>query len=1462
MDWDMNQELLAEEESQCTECTDGIEDNYESENDNGNSDISNNGDCSYDVDDDYERYYEGMDADCSAASVTNEKKKETGRTSEATIIVQNKNEVDRNGFEIRGPLVLWDDDDDHNIDSDDHCYGYSFPLSSDSASECNAHGVVHVRLLRARNLPCPVGSNVGATVSLSPFKGKVRSTRDEAFPGTSLDHGVCVKWGPERRQPKIFTNNNTDRDSFSGDEYLDCNFEYDDDDENDNLLSMVNACNGPNSPVPSIKIDLTFNPLGLGIFDFTMASIELSSIVLLQRPRVWRTRWCPMKMTSSSPSHYNHNDDPFIRIQALFEPSASSSSSLIETAAHAVGTSVPLGTISASSSMTTMTAIKTKDQQLITDRPPPPPPPPSGRTLLIETDTKDVNNDFNTDKASFWDAQELTLMNRDATSLNDDASTVISKRTTASQRTAAATALCKPHLLRSESYWTPSRCAVCSKLLVGIFKNGRGFRCEVCHIDCCSDCRLHVDLRVPCGSDLASDIVETSFRNKMSPSGLLSHIAPDEAYEQKRQSVLEQEGYDHPVGRKNPTSSIITSKQSLAMTGYTKGALSPMSNKGRKGIKSNTIEGIGRCRFEIVTACLFQQITSTWTDNCSEIEMPPLRKGDYYVRVSMPGSDRSARTPTLQKTGGMPHFRSAEMRFPVSHYGVAFRIDVVEADTDAIIGSALLTTQGILQEQRDAYIAEHGVSLLQFLKGPIAWIGTRNMKLRLQSGIKVGASVDEFYAINTSSKGSSARRKRGFSGWIDVCVGVEEFYSRLYGSNPIECPNRPPADLNISVFPSYIRRIKAIINNLNHAVSLYQHMVSWENPGWTATTLGVFLCFCLLFNAEYSGSLPILFFVLFLGYCAFQRNQGKIKDHFIQKEVKTMQKVEGHSIGYKIYRPRGTITVTVSKGRGLLSQDFGIAGKTSCKVIWDPLRFADENTKQRIVQSEKSADTSFDMGNTPTMSTSDPDWNGLEESAITKRLNQLIPSTGNDFFESSSMIETSIEVEGLSFPVLQPTSGSNLETDCDKLEAWESSQGAIVFQVKFRDFFNNIPGFDHVMGEVVLPFRELARETELKGWFQILDVGTTANARLADHEGDGEDMSCSTNLNPPRIYVHLKWNPPAKATVDGPNDAEQEMSHAIQEELVRSSIILKENKVTLVDSSIGSVSKAFGIGGTIQVVQNTLASIIDRIEAVINILNFTDPYKSSMVFVGSFLVWVLFCIIPTRYLILFAGLAQYGITFVDKYVKKLLGIKSKKKSAESAIEIDQNGGLELDDKERKASPFGIKITNAVRSIPTNEDLRKTYFWESRQLGTEKAKKYAVEKRESRLKKLWKAKWHSSMKILVQDSERDQSQQPMFHWESGFAVVQGHRFIWWTSADEFDDGELPNGKVILSGHAGLGGPSPIEMKKLDMEKELPLCLTVFGKGFAGQERITMLLPEKTVKQNLENAVLHSTSFKRD
>lgn len=530
----------------------------------------------------------------------------------------------------------------------------------------------------------------------------------------------------------------------------------------------------------------------------------------------------------------------------------------------------------------------------------------------------------------------------------------------------------------------------------------------------------------------------------------------------------------------------------------------------------------------------------------------------------------------------------------------------------------------------------------------------------------------------------------------------------------------------------------------------------------------------------------------------------------------------------------------MSKGRNLLNQELGIAGNTSCKVIWDPLRLADEKAKERIAQADVSADTPFEMGNTPTIYTSEPDWGGMEESAVAKRLNQLLPTAEKDFFEGSSMTDEPADIHELNFPILQPLKSTGSAKDQLELGSWDSSHGAIVLQIKFQDFFNNLPGFDHILGEVVIPFGEIRMEKELKAWFQILNVGTTSNCRLDDNEVDNGDLICGTRgIDPPRVYVTLKWDPPNIQSLTNPDDDEREMSNAIQEELVRSSIMLKESKVNLVDSSIGAVSKALGIGGTVQVVQNTLGSIIDSIEGLINILNFTDPYKSSIIFAGLVPIWIVTRLIPTRYIVLVAGIAQYGVTFVDRY-GEALGIQPKKEPTE---------------KEKKPNPIIVKIKNALRSIPTNEDLRKTYFWESRKLGAEKARKYALEKRESRLEKLWKAKWHSSMKILVQDGK-------VFSLKPVFAVVQGHRFIWWGSVDEFDDGELPLGKVLLSGHAGLGGPSPIEMRELDREKELPLCLTIFGRGSVGQQRVTILLPDKSTKDELENVIIHSASFKSD
>jgi hypothetical protein len=75
---------------------------------------------------------------------------------------------------------------------------------------------------------------------------------------------------------------------------------------------------------------------------------------------------------------------------------------------------------------------------------------------------------------------------------------------------------------------------------------------------------------------------------------------------------------------------------------------------------------------------------------------------------------------------------------------VEFRLDVIDASTDATVGTTLLTTQGMLQEQRDILIAKHGASLFQFFKGPLQWKGKRPLKLELRTGVKSGFGSDFF----------------------------------------------------------------------------------------------------------------------------------------------------------------------------------------------------------------------------------------------------------------------------------------------------------------------------------------------------------------------------------------------------------------------------------------------------------------------------------------------------------------------------------------------------------------------------------------------------------------------------------------------------------------------------------------------------------------------------------------------
>jgi hypothetical protein len=1371
--------------------------------------------------------------------------------------------TDTSDFDVPTRQTPWEDLDEgihivdvsaRNTDSSDN-FSDSFTW--------NTHGVVHVRLLRAQRLPCPVGSSVCASMSLPPYKGRVKSRRKTAFL-VSLDHGVCVEWN----HPKDLDDQNVDNEKNGND---------------DGLCSMVNGWSSKDSPVPSIKIDLMFSPLGMGLFDFTMATVDLSCAVLFKNAGIWRERWVQMEIPSTlqSGSGMDTNNNtyfhrfPLVKIQATFTPSLPSSGESNIGGIFGFTSRLPQHTpppliTNKTSQPVVVVADRWRQSDSINT---------STVDKLTERGERDRHRRRNSDETlslsslervrskmiirESIDKRQEGIQEEDDTAADEDITSIgmesdfhLDSPTSVYgaddgsivSKTVNTQLALEPHLLRADTYWIPGSCAVCERVLFG--RNG-GFHCEECGIDCCGDCRLHVDIRVPCGSDLAQEYVVKNKKAKLSLSGLLNYIAPDEAFEQKR---IEEESM-HSLrqnAKESHTGDAVQTPQEI----------------------SHDISRVGRFRIEIVTACLFQQLLPAWSeipfdsrenlvaDHSSSV--PTSRKGDYYVRVSTTESDKTARTHTLQNTG-MPNFQSSEMNFPISHYGVQFRIDVVEADTDSIVGSALLTTQGLLQEQRDMYIEENGASLLQFFKGPIPWSGKRKLKLELRSGIKAGAT-DEFY--------SAAKRRSNeagsISGWIEINAGIEEFNDKLYGSHPIECANRPPADLSVGNFSVHIARIKAIVVGLRQVVAEYNYVVSWKNPLLTATTLYIFVWFCLSFNVEYSGSLPLMLLLFLSVYCSYRRGQGSTKDRYIREELESIQRVEGSSVGYTLYRPKGLLTVAVMKGRCLLSKDLGISGRVSCRIFVDQARYADEKTRESIVRADKSASAPQEIGSTQILYTAHPDWKEMVESTTNKRLKQLIPTSDRHSFNKVNPGNSSDDacLRELTFPVLQPfeITGSGKDEKGrfvdGSLKPWRTSKGAIVIQVKFQDFLNSLPGFDHSLGEVVFPFADLVRNKEVKGWFKVLDIGISLTVPLDDLDLEGEQLDGPTG--PPRLYLLLKWTPPSDSTGTGTDESEKELSYVIQEELVRSSLLSKENKFDLVGSSIGAVNTALGIGGTVQVIQNTLGSVLDVLEAAINAFNFTDPFKSSVVFVTLFLVWLVLILIPTRYIVLAAGSAQYAVTFVARFGGELGLVASKKHYASPkglrrrSEHQEPRSSSESKVRDEPTSPFVIWINNAIRSLPTNEDLRKAYFWESRRLGAEQAEKHASEKRESRLRKLWKAKWYASVNLLFHDEESD---HPNFYKEPCFAVIQGHSFIWWYSVQDFDNGELPDGKLFLSGHAGLGGPSPLEMRELSQE-ELPRCLSIFGRGSDGQQKVVMILPDASTKDALETAVAESSSFKCD
>lgn len=458
----------------------------------------------------------------------------------------------------------------------------------------NCYGVVRVRPIRAQRLSCSVGTAVHAVVSLQPWDGKIRTRSTQAFAADKKRHGVCVQWEQDEREEK-------DEDE-PGDG---------DDLSHAPVVSMVHAYSGEETPVPRVRVDLVFKL----VFEFTVASFEVPCQELMANPSVPRRQWFA---AVAGVKHQASDQTPLLELEAVFEPAETASSkeqqlALAEPkrdATKGADDGLPVDSIDVGSVASSL------KEELVTL------PTPSIRASQ-HSQSKLVYNVPYRDETDGVSLSQHSLARGDG-------------------RPIATT----PHMLRVTSHWTPAVCCVCKRSIMSGITKTRAYHCEVCRVDCCGDCRLQVDVQLPCGSEAAARARDDVIQNRFTVENIINTVAPPAVAN----------GEEDPSAEDDSTSELHEARRGTSLVS--------LSNKAP--IPSFPIDksGIGTMSLVFVRALVFERPLPADSEPDASQNSTPVKKGDYYIRVTPSSGEGAKRTRTMQNTG-RPKFDSGEIKFSV-----------------------------------------------------------------------------------------------------------------------------------------------------------------------------------------------------------------------------------------------------------------------------------------------------------------------------------------------------------------------------------------------------------------------------------------------------------------------------------------------------------------------------------------------------------------------------------------------------------------------------------------------------------------------------------------------------------------------------------------------------------------------------------------------------------------------------
>jgi len=407
-------------------------------------------------------------------------------------------------------------------------------------------------------------------------------------------------------------------------------------------------------------------------------------------------------------------------------------------------------------------------------------------------------------------------------------------------------------------------------------------------------------------------------------------------------------------------------------------------------------------------------------------------------------------------------------------------------------------------------------------------------------------------------------------------------------------------------------------------------------------------------------------------------------------------------------------------------------------------------------------------------------------------------------------------VEDISFiyPILQPKSQSKLVDGTESHEMkdssenfhvipWEDSVCALQFLVypKTETSTTSLLSTLSTKAKAVIPISHLSSLIEYHGWFLDSKGGAIRlRLQLIDSTSDG----------------HSKINEDNQIDeVSDTNKFPKQNNKAAYDAMVS---LLQSHHDGSKDESSSSLSTIWNLRANVEWVQNLLNGILGKIESFKNIFNWTYPHKTSIIFFSVLFAFVLFFLIPGRWIILVVGIHEFLYCFYPHPEDPM---------------------------------FSILISNLLLSMPNDLQVEEAYRRPREVLEAQQEEKSRDESRKAKLNLFFgSSMWDgviSEVRLVSSNGNRG-------GWEKGcYLVIQGHRLAWWSSEKAVEDGISPIGQLLLQGHSGVTSPSPVDVKDVGEEMAERL-LTVFGKGKDSLPLMMTILAEtEEDKQEIEDAV---------